>query len=129
MFLENRSMAALAEKLSDLGGGGPLKAREWRIRCRLGWHDKATSAVRHLLYGERRASVEEAKEIEAAHLKFCADRIRANAAENEALLSSMRSALAAMESADAEFFGPTIEAVGAILLQRRNQARENGGED
>jgi len=123
------TMAAIAEKLAAIGGNGPLKAREWRIRCRLGWHSKAQSAIRHLLYGERRPTVEEAKEIEAAHLKFCAERFRANAAENEALLSSMRSALTAMEAADSEFFRPHIDAMRSILLQRRSQALEPQGED
>jgi len=126
MKLEFSSMA-IAEKLAALGGSGPLKAREWRIRNRLGWHAKAQSAVRHILYGERRPTVEEVKEIEAAHLRYCAERMRANATENEALLSSMRSALAAMEASDPEFFGPTLEAVRSILFQRR--AQEPPGED
>ena len=129
MRMEKSSMNAIAEKLSAIGGHGPLKAREWRIRCRLNWHDKARSAVRHLLYGERRPTLAEAKEIEAAHLRYCAERIKANAAENEALLSSMRTALAAMEQTDPEFFGPTIEAVGEILLQRRAQSLEHGEKD
>jgi len=65
MDLEKNSMTALAEKLAVLGGTGPLKQREWRIRCRLGWHDKASSAVRHMLHRERLPSLDEAKEIEA----------------------------------------------------------------
>lgn len=129
MVLEFRSMHAIAEKLTALGGDGPLKAREWRIRCRLGWHSKAQSAVRHLLYRERRPSLDEAREIEAAHLKFCAERILENRAENETLMASMRSALAAMEASDPEFFEPTIKAVGEILLQRRDQASEPVNQD
>lgn len=129
MDLEKISTMALAEKLGAIGGTGPMKAREWRIRCRLGWHDKAASAIRHLLYGERRPTWQEAREIEAAHLKFCAERIRANEAENAALLSSMRAALAAMEASDAEFFEPHIEAMRTILLQRRAQALEPGRAD
>lgn len=129
MFLEKRSMTVLAEKLAALGGAGPMKSREWRIRCRLGWHDKAASAIRHLIYGERRPTWQEAREIEAAHLKFCAERIRANEAENVALISTMRSALAAMEASDPEFFEPTIKAVGEMLLQRRAQALEPGRTD
>jgi len=129
MMLEKVSMAAIAEKLSAIGGTGPLKEREWRIRCRLGWHDKAASAVRHLLYRERRPSLDEAREIEAAHLKFCAEKILENRAENETLLSSMRSALAAMESSDPDFYRAHIEALGAMLLQSRHQSRENGNED
>ncbi len=126
MFLEKRSMAAIAEKLSAIGGQGPFKAREWRIRCRLGWHSKAPSAIRHLLYHERRPSLDEAREIEAAHLKFCAEKILENRAENETLRSSMRSALAAMESSDPEFYRAHIEALGAMLLQSRHQSGEGG---
>lgn len=129
MTMEKSSMNAVADKLVAIGGTGPLKAREWRIRCRLGWHDKAKSAIRHLLYGERRPTLDEAREIEAGHLKFCAERIRANEAENADLLSSMRSALAAMEACDPDFFGPHVEAMREILLQRRAQAAESGGED
>lgn len=121
-------MAALAEKLAAIGGHGPLKQREWRIRVRLNWHDKAKSAIRHMLYGERVPTLEEAKQIEAAHLKFCAERIRQNAAENEALLSSMRSAVVAMEACDPAFFRPHVDAMREILLQRRHQAGETGDE-
>jgi hypothetical protein len=129
MRLEKLSMNAIAEKLADIGGSGPLKSREWRIRCRLNWHNKAASAVRHMLYGARRPSLEEAKQIEAAHLKYCAERIRQNAAENAALLQEMRSALAAMETSDPEFFAPHIATVREMLLQRRDQAGENGNGD
>lgn len=129
MDLEKISTMALAEKLGALGGSGPMKAREWRIRCRLGWHDKAASAIRHLMYGERRPTWEEAHEIEAAHLKFCAERIELNARENSALLRELRSALAAMEASDPDFFEPTIKAVGEMLLQRWAQALEHGGQD
>lgn len=129
MVLENCSMTLIAEKLAEIGGVGPLKVREWRIRSRLDWHRKAQSAIRHLLYGERRPTFEEAREIEAAHLRFCAERLRQNAAENEALVSSMRSALDAMESADAEFFRPHIEATRALLLLRRNGVDQACGED
>lgn len=110
-------MAALVEKLNALGGHGPMKSREWRIRSRLKWHDKASSTVRHMLYGERCPSIEEAKQIEAAHLRYCAERIHANQAENDALVQEMRSALAAMEASDPEFFQPHIQAIGEMLLQ------------
>lgn len=129
MDLEKFAMTALVEKLAAIGGSGPLKQREWRIRVRLNWHNKAKSAVRHLLYDNRRPTLDEAREIEAAHLKFCAERIRANAAENEALLSSMRSALAAMENCDPAFFQPHLDAMREILLQRRSQAAEGEGLD
>ena len=130
MRLEKLSMtAALAEKLNAIGGSGPMKLREWRIRCRLNWHEKARSAVRHMLYGERTPTLQEAKQIEAAHLKYCAERIHHNAAENAALLQEMRSALAAMETSDPDFFAPHIDAVREMLLQRRDQANENSNED
>jgi hypothetical protein len=129
MKLEKFSMTVIAEKLAALGGSGPLKSREWRIRCRLNWHDKAASAVRHMIYGERAPTVEEARQIEAAHLKHCAERIRQNATENAALLREMQSALAAMEKSDPEFFGPNIDALREVLLQRWNQAGENGDGD
>lgn len=129
MKLEFSSMTALAEKLAAIGGNGPLKSREWRIRSRLNWHTKAQSAVRHLIYGERNATLDEAREIEAAHIKYCAEKLHANRAENAALLQSMQSALAAMEESDPEFFEPTLQAVRAMLLQRRGQVREGGDKD
>ena len=128
-MLEKSSMTAIAHKLADIGGAGPLKLREWRIRSRLNWHAKARSAVRHMLYGERSPTLEEAKQIEAAHLKYCAERIRANAAENETLFREMQSALAAMEASDPDFFQPHIEAVRQLLFQRRDQAGEVGDQD
>jgi hypothetical protein len=129
MKLEFSSMTALAEKLAAIGGDGPLKSREWRIRSRLNWHTKAASAVRHMLYGERTPSLEEAKQIEAAHLRYCAERINANAAENASLLREMQSALAAMEACDPEFYRPHVEAMRELLLQRWGQAGENGDKD
>lgn len=121
-------MTAIAEKLTAIGGTGPLKAREWRIKSRLNWHDKAASTVRHMLYGERMPTLDEARQIEAAHLKYCAERIRQNATENAALIREMQSALAAMEASDPEFFQPHIDAVRAMLLQRRDQANQGGSE-
>lgn len=41
MNLEKFAMAVLVEKLAALGGDGPFKAREWKIRSRLNWHTKA----------------------------------------------------------------------------------------
>ncbi len=128
-MLEKSSMTAVAHKLADIGGSGPLKLREWRIRSRLNWHAKARSAVRHMLYGERSPTLEEAKQIEAAHLKYCAEKIHANQAENAALLREMQSALTAMEHSDPEFFEPHIEAVRQLLFQRRDQAGEVGDKD
>lgn len=115
-------MSALVDKLSFIAGGGKLAERDWRVRCSLNWHSKPKSVVRHMLHGERRPSLEEAQQIEAAHLKAAAEKVKANAAENEALFCSMRSALAAMEASDAEFFSTQIEAVREIMLQHRRDA-------
>jgi hypothetical protein len=130
-MLEKKSMTQLVEKLIAIGGGRGTKLNtlEWNIRARLKWHRKAKTAVRHILNGERQIDVDEAKEIEAAHLKFCAERVKQNAAENRALFLQMRAALVAMQISDEEFYRPHIEAVGKLLLQRRDQAGENGVED
>ncbi|MFT3987209.1 hypothetical protein [Aestuariivirga sp.] len=122
-------MAALVEKLSVIAGPGKLAEREWRIRCRLNWHTKPKSAVRHLLYGERQPSLEEAKQIEAAHIKHCAQKIEANRDENRRLYDAMREALSAMEATDPDFYRPHIEAVGEMLLRGRNAAGQAGTED
>ena len=119
-------MAALAAKLSELGGGGKLAEREWRIRCRLNWHRKPKSAVRHLLYGERRPSLDEAKEIEAAHLRLCAEKIEANRDDNARLFAAMRTALATMEASDPEFYRPHIEAVRELLFRHGHRGGEGG---
>lgn len=125
MALEkNSTMAVIAEKLNALGGDGKLLEREWRIRSRLNWHTKAQSAVRHLIYGERKPTAQEAKEIEAAHVRYCAERIEANRDENTKLFAAMRQALEAMEKTDPEFYRPHIEAVSDILLRSRNVAGE-----
>lgn len=89
----------------------------------------ARTAVRHLLYGERKPSAEEAKQIEAAHLKYCAEKIEANAHENAKLFASMRQALAAMEASDPEFYRPHIETVRELLFRGRNLGGDGGGED
>lgn len=122
-------MAALAEKLGALGGAGKLSEREWRIRVRLNWHNKPRSTIRHMLYGERRPDFNEARQIEAAHLKHCAEKIEANSNDNARLYQSMRSALAAMEATDPEFFRPTIEAVRDQLFSFGNMGREKSGPD
>lgn len=129
MKLESLSMTALAEKLSAIGGAGKLEEREWRIRCRLNWHTKARSAVRHLLHGERKPSLEESKQIEAAHLRYCAEKIEANANENRQLFESMRQALAAMEASDPEFYRPHIETVRELLFHSRDMGRQESRED
>lgn len=119
-------MGSLAEKLTHLGGAGRLKEREWRIRCRLNWHRKSRSAVRHLLYGERRPSLDEAREIEAAHLRLCAEQIEVNRADTARLFDAIRESLDAMERSDPEFYHPHIEAVRDLLLSRRDMGGREG---
>jgi hypothetical protein len=116
------------DQLRRIGGAGPLKTIEWRIRVRLNWHGKARSAVRHLLHGERQPSLAEAKDIEAAHLLWCAQQVEANRRENLQLYQSMRSALAAMEAGDAEFYRPHIEALRQLLLRGRSASGGEGEE-
>lgn len=128
-MLEDLPMAQLAEKLNQIGGEGKLAEKEWRIRNRLKWHDKAKSAIRHLLHRERNPSLEEARQIEAAHLKWCAEQVELNRRNNEQLFLSMRAALEAMERTDPEFYGPTVEEVRQLLFQNRPALRLVGGEN
>jgi sigma54-dependent transcription regulator len=129
-MLEKKSMTALVRKLVDIGGGQGVKleAMDWNIRKAINWHTKAKSAVRHMLNGERKIDVDEARQIEVAHFEWCARKAAANAEETKQLFAAMRSALDAMEMADAEFFGPQIEAFGQMLLQHRHQSGETGVE-
>lgn len=129
-MVEKVSMSqALAEMLDRIGGPGKFQERDWRISSRLNWHTKAKSAVRHLLHGERKPTLEEAKQIEAAHFKWCAEQVKANRDANEQLFKSMREALDAMERTDAEFFGPHIEEMRQLIFQNRLPLRIAGGTD
>lgn len=123
------AMLALAEKLDRIGGDGKLEAREWRIRNRLRWHTKPKSTVRHLLYRERRPTADEAREIEAAYAKWCADRLSEIDSETRQLLASIRQSVAAMEAADPEFFAPVIDEIGQALLRCRMQNPDRRRED
>lgn len=122
-------MTDLVNKLALIAGTGKLSERDWRTRCALGWHDKPKSVVRHLIYGERCVSLNEAQQIEAAHVKAIAKKVEANRAENEQLFNTMRQALAAMEAGDAEFYREQIEAMGAALDLMGHAAGRNGRED
>jgi hypothetical protein len=122
-------MSAYATKLRELGGEGKLREREWRIRVRLNWHSKPASTVRHMMFCERRPTVEEAREIEAAHLRWCAEKVEANRAESQKLFVAMREAIAAMEASDPEFYAPHLEAVRHLLLQGGNDGGTGGSED
>lgn len=105
------SIPASADKLRELAGTGKLAVREWRIRERLNWQDKAKTAVRHMLQGEQFPKPEEASQIEAAY----------EAHSRAALIASINEFAARAERVDAEFFGPTIEAL-------RESLRRLGGE-
>ena len=129
MRLEKETMAALTAKLADIAGDGKLQAREWRVRCRLNWHNKAPSRIRHIIYGEVRPSLDEAREIEAAYAKWCANRLREIDGETKQLFDSIRQSVAAMEATDPEFFAPTIADVSAALLRCRMQRSDPGTED
>lgn len=109
------SVAALAEKLSILAGSGKLADREWRIRNRCQWHRKAKSSVRHLLYGERRPSFEEAREIEAAYALHCADKLEANRRENAALVESIVGFAEMARRVDEDFYASHLEALREAL--------------
>lgn len=125
-MVERFSMSALAEKLSAIGGEGKFSVREWRIKRALNWHDKAPSAIRHMLHGERRPDPIEAKQIEGAHLIKCAEDINENTKANARLLASMREAIGAMQATDPDFFAPHLEAVRELLFQGRDMGGKEG---
>lgn len=117
-------MSAFAEKLAFIGGVGKFEVREWRIKRELGWHNKASSTVRHLLHGEQKPSLEEAKEIEIALVKRFAKQIEANREENAKLFASMRDALDAMQRTDPEFYAAHIEALRNSMFRNGNVGGE-----
>lgn len=108
------STALAADKLRELAGTGKLAVREWRIRERLNWQAKPKTAVRHLLQGEQFPKPDEASQIEAAY----------EADSRAALIASITEFAARAERVDAEFFGPTIEALRESL--RRLGGQEDG---
>jgi hypothetical protein len=120
MAMEEKSMESLVTKLNDIAGFGKLANRELRLRSLLNWRTKAKSSIRHLLHGEQRPSLEEAKEIEAAHLKHCAEKIERNRAETIKLFNTMRASIAAMEASDPEFYEPHIAMVREALFSDGN---------
>lgn len=128
MNLEKFSMSAVLDKLEVIAGHGKFATRDWQVRKRLNWHTKAKSVVRHMLSGERKISVEEAAQIHAAHLKYCAEQVEANRNENTKLFADMHSAIAAMQATDPDFYRPHIEAIGELLFQGRDMVRKNGSE-
>ena len=79
-----------------------------------------------MLRGERQIDVDEARDIEAAHFKFCAEKAAANNDENRKLFETMQQALAAMQQSDAEFFAGHIEAVRDLFFHHGNMGRKEG---
>ena len=112
-----RCVSAWKDKLAELGGAGPAKVCEERIKTRTGWHDKAPSAIRHMLSGSRKISADERNDIEAAYLRYCADKIKVNNDDNRRLYQTIRNAIAALEKSDPEFHRPQIEALREIVNQ------------
>lgn len=109
---------AVADKLAELAGQGKLAVRELRIRQRLNWHAKPKTAVRHMLQGEQFPKPEEASQIEAAY----------EAHSRAALIASINEFAARAERVDAEFFGPTIEALRASLRRLGGAGNAEGAE-
>jgi hypothetical protein len=116
------------EKLVILAGPKPFKEQDRRIRSLCSWRDKAASAVRHMLRGDRKLSPDEVQDIEAAHLKHCAKTIEANRAENRKLYESLSAALAAMQASDPEFFSQQADAVREILFRYGDGNSGDGSE-
>lgn len=128
MDMGKSPMTSIVAKLNDLAGPKPTKSQDWRIRVRLNWHDKARSAIRHMLAGTRKITHEEARQIEAGHLRYCAEKAEANRAETQKLFASMRTAIAAMERSDPAFFGEQIAAMREVLLRPRKLSAPVGNE-
>lgn len=130
-----KPMAALAEKLGVIAGGGKLAEREWRLRSRCHWHRKPKSSVRHLLYGERRPSLEEAREIEAAYARHCAEKLEQNRRENAALVESIVGFAEMARRVDEDFYASHLEALRETLsrlgleVPERGRKDDAGGED
>lgn len=115
----SNAAVSLRDKLNLIAGQGSGKERDRAVRRVLHWHTKAKSTVRHLLRGDQRPSLDEAAQIEAA--------FKARQAEDRALYLSMTVGLEAMEKADAEFYGPHIEAIRKMLLRGGNMGGSSGG--
>lgn len=122
-------MAAVADKLSELAGIGKLAVREYRVRSRLNWHTKAKTAVRHLLHGEQKADEDERLQIDAAHARWCAEKIEANTHDTARLIASIAEFAERASRVDAEYFREDIEALRQSLcrLCRKKHAHRQQG--
>lgn len=116
------------QMLGKIGGGeGPkFQAKDWEIRKRLNWHDKAKSAIRHLLAGERKFSPQEERDVEAGFMRFCADEIRRHHDEDREYLAQIRSSIEHLERIDPDFHRPAIQALGELADCLRSVAGEAG---
>jgi hypothetical protein len=117
------------EMLEQLGGKRKAEARDWHLKCLLGWHTKAKSAIRHILYGERTLTAQEERDIEAAFIRYHADQIEANRAEDRKHYATLRSALEYLETADPDFHRPAIEALRDVAGRLGNMVGQAGTED
>lgn len=116
------------EKLDRIGGGEKVKfaAKDWAIRVRLKWHDKARSAIRHILNGEQKLSGQDERDIDLGFMKHCAAQIERHRDEDRQLLETIRSTAEYLENADPQFHGPTLEALREIA-HRLGGPNDQGG--
>lgn len=117
------------EMLEELGGDRKAEALDWYLRNKLGWHDKARSAIRHILYGEQALSAQDERDIEAAYIRFHADEIEANRERDRKHYDTLRSTLAFLETADPDFHRPAIEALRDVADRLGNLVGQTRAED
>ena len=104
------------EMLDKIGGGEAVKAtaKDWNIRCALSWHEKAKSAIRHLLAGEQKFTPQDERDVEAGFMRFCADQIRRHNEQDREYLATIKSSIARLENIDPDFHRPAIQALGEL---------------
>lgn len=117
------------EMLAELGGDTKGEAKDWRLRHRLGWHAKAKSAIRHILYGEQTLSAQDERDIEAAYIRYHADQIEANRAEDRKHYATLRATMEFLETVDPDFHRPAVEALRHVADRLGNMVGETGTED
>lgn len=120
-----------SQMLDKIGGGdGPkLPAKEWNIRKALSWHDKAKSAIRHLLAGEQKFSPQEQRDVEAGFMRFCADQIRRHHEQDQQYLATIKSSIERLETIDPDFHRPAIQALGELADTLGRLAGSSGKQD
>ena len=123
------AVADVSNKLREIAGPKPLKEQIRRAQKRLGdrWRDKAApNRIRHLLALEQKPSLQQEREIIAAHARYCAEQIEANRREDRRLAAEIIGFLEIAQRSDPEFFGPEIERLGEVLDRLRGPMRRNG---